>query len=433
MNSQLSDALFARACEVTPGGVNSPVRAFASVGGQPRFIASAEGAHLRDADGNVYIDHIGSWGPMILGHNHPRVREAIADALQRGTSFGAPSEGEVLLAEKVVSLNHANGVEKVRFVSSGTEATMSAIRLARGFTGRSLVVKFRGHYHGHADGLLVQAGSGLMTLNSGASAPSSAGVPQEYADLTIVCEHNNADELQGIFREKGDQIAAVIFEPVVGNAGVLEPSAEFLAALQDARKAGALLIADEVMTGFRLSIGGACLRYGISADLICWGKIIGGGLPVGAYGGRSEVMDFVSPKGPVYQAGTLSGNPLAMAAGLATLSELETRPEIYAKLEDYGTCLAAGLRDAAAAAGVEIVVNQVGSMLTAFHTSGEIFDYPSAARSDAAAFGRWFQVMLKRGVYWAPSQFESIFVSAAHSEEDLQRTLQAAKEAYSAL
>jgi glutamate-1-semialdehyde 2,1-aminomutase len=393
-----SEALFARARAVTPGGVNSPVRAFRSVGGTPRFIREAHGAYLTDADGTRLLDYIGSWGPMILGHDHPAVREAILEALAGGTSFGAPGEREVLLAETVTRIT---GAERVRFVNSGTEATMSALRLARGFTGRKYIVKFRGNYHGHADGLLVEAGSGLMT---------------------------NA--------QRGHEVAAVIFEPVVGNAGVLIPTPEFLAALHRVRDFGALLIADEVMTGFRLSLNGATGRLGLSPDLTCWGKVIGGGLPVGAYGGRADVMDYVSPQGPVYQAGTLSGNPLAMAAGLATLGVLEADPGIYGRLEAYTSRLAEGLKAAAREAGVVISVNHVGSMLTAFHQDapeGSVRTYTDAARSDTASFARWFQAMLARGVYWAPSQFESIFVGAAHTDAELDATLEAARAAYAGL
>ncbi|PNY81972.1 glutamate-1-semialdehyde 2,1-aminomutase [Deinococcus koreensis] len=433
-----SEALFARARAVTPGGVNSPVRAFRSVGGTPRFIREAHGAYLTDADGARYLDYIGSWGPMILGHDHPAVREAVAGALQGGTSFGAPSWREVELAELVTRLT---GADKVRFTSSGTEATMSALRLARGFTsqhgtGRKFIVKFRGNYHGHADGLLVEAGSGLMTNAAGhlgTSAPSSAGVPEEYAALTLVCEYNDPAALDTLMELRGHEIAAVIFEPVVGNAGVLIPTPDFLAALHRVKEAGALLIADEVMTGFRLSLSGASGLLGIRPDLSCWGKIIGGGLPVGAYGGRADVMEFVSPQGPVYQAGTLSGNPLAMAAGLATLRALEADPDIYPRLESYTSRLAQGLKDAARDAGIPISVNQIGSMLTAFHQDaphGSVGNYTQAARSDTAAFAAWFQAMLGQGIYWAPSQFESIFVSGAHTVSELDATLEAARHAY---
>ena len=428
-----SEALFVRARAVTPGGVNSPVRAFRSVGGVPRFIASAQGAYLTDADGARYLDYIGSWGPMILGHNHPAVRDAVAQALASGTSFGAPNEREVELAELIVELT---GAERVRFVSSGTEATMSALRLARGYTGRKFIVKFRGNYHGHADGLLVEAGSGLLTNaegDLGAAAPSSAGVPEEYAGLTLVLDYNDPEALDALMGQRGDEIAAVIFEPVVGNAGVLIPTSDFLAALHRVRDFGAVLIADEVMTGFRLSLNGATGLLSLDPDLRCWGKIVGGGLPVGAYGGRADIMDFVSPQGPVYQAGTLSGNPLAMAAGLATLRELRARPEIYGQLDSYTTRLAAGLREAAGRAGVPVSVNHIGSMLTVFFQDapeGSVRDYAAAARSDTAAFAAWFQGLLARGIYWAPSQFESIFISAAHGEPELAATLEAAAQAF---
>ena len=428
-----SEALFARARAVTPGGVNSPVRAFRSVGGVPRFITSAQGAHLTDADGARYLDYIGSWGPMILGHNHPAVRGAVAQALASGTSFGAPNEREVDLAELIVELT---GAERVRFVSSGTEATMSALRLARGYTGRKFIVKFRGNYHGHADGLLVEAGSGLLTNaegDLGAAAPSSAGVPEEYAGLTLVLDYNDPEALDALMAQRGDEIAAVIFEPVVGNAGVLIPTSDFLAALHRVRDFGAVLIADEVMTGFRLSLNGATGLLSLDPDLRCWGKIVGGGLPVGAYGGRADIMDFVSPQGPVYQAGTLSGNPLAMAAGIATLRELKANPGLYRQLDEYAARLAAGLRGAAVRAGVPVSVNHIGSMLTVFFQDapeGSVRDYAAAARSDTAAFAAWFQGLLARGIYWAPSQFESIFISAAHGEPELAATLEAAAQAF---
>ncbi|WP_052326634.1 glutamate-1-semialdehyde 2,1-aminomutase [Deinococcus peraridilitoris] len=427
--TSISDTLFERAKKVIPGGVNSPVRAFRAVGGSPRFIERAEGAYLIDKDGHALIDYIGSWGPMILGHNHPAVREAISEALAGGTSFGAPNEREVELAELVTRLTKT---EKVRFVSSGTEATMSALRLARGVTGRDLIVKFRGNYHGHADGLLVEAGSGLLTNaeHLGAGAPSSAGVPAAYAALTLVVEYNDPEGLDALMQLRGHEIAAVIFEPVVGNAGVLIPTPEFRAALHRVKSHGALLIADEVMTGFRLSLRGACGLLGLQSDLTCWGKIIGGGLPVGAYGGRAELMDFVSPQGPVYQAGTLSGNPLAMAAGLATLRELERDEGLYVRLETYTSALADGLRAAAGEAGVPLQVNQIGSMLTAFFGDGEVSRFAHAAQADTAAFAAWFRGLLERGVYWAPSQFESIFVSGAHGERELESTLSAARAAF---
>lgn len=431
-----SEQLFARAKAVTPGGVNSPVRAFKSVGGTPRFIQKAQGAYLTDVDGAEFIDYVGSWGPMILGHSHVSVHQAIADALQEGTSFGAPSEREVLLAEQITQITN---VDRVRFVNSGTEATMSALRLARGFTGRKYIVKFRGNYHGHADGLLVEAGSGLLTNADsvgelGVAAPSSAGVPEEYASLTLVLDYNDPEALDQLMKERGHEIAAVIFEAVVGNSGLLIPTLEFREALHRVREAGALLIADEVMTGFRLARGGATKLLKLEPDLICWGKIIGGGLPVGAYGGRADVMDFVSPEGPVYQAGTLSGNPLAMAAGLATLQAIQADGGLYQRLDEYSSQLAKGLKEAAQKANVSISVNQLGSMLTVFFQNApdhSIHTYAQAVACNTDHFAQWFQGMLDRGVYWAPSQFESIFVSGAHGQKELEHTLAAAEEAFS--
>lgn len=433
-NTARSEELFTRAKAVTPGGVNSPVRAFKSVGGTPRFIQKAEGAYLTDVDGAEYIDYIGSWGPMILGHNHPAIHQAIAETLQEGTSFGAPNEREVLLAEQITQMTNVN---RVRFVNSGTEATMSALRLARGFTGRKYIVKFRGNYHGHADGLLVEAGSGLLTNADatgelGVAAPSSAGVPEEYASLTLVLDYNDPEALDQLMKHRGNEIAAVIFEAVVGNAGLLIPTPEFRTALHRVREAGALLIADEVMTGFRLAAAGATQLLNLQPDLICWGKIIGGGLPVGAYGGRVDVMDYVSPEGPVYQAGTLSGNPLAMAAGLATLQAIQADGGLYQRLDEYNSQLAIGLKEVAGKAGVPISINQLGSMLTIFFqdaADGSINTYAQAVKCDTERFAQWFQGMLNRGVYWAPSQFESVFVSGAHGQKELDHTLAAAQEA----
>lgn len=425
-----SQALFERAQRVIPGGVNSPVRAFQAVGGTPRFIAKAQGAWMWDVDGNELLDYIGSWGPMILGHAHPRVVEAIRQVLTDGTSFGAPTEREIELAELILAAYPA--CDQVRFVSSGTEATMSALRLARGVTGRDYIVKFRGNYHGHADGLLVQAGSGLLSAGggSGKSAPSSAGVPPAFAELTLVADYNDPAGLERLFAEWGDSIAAVIFEPVVGNAGVLVPTPEFLASVHTlTRKHGALLIADEVMTGFRLALGGAVERLGLEPDLVCWGKIIGGGMPVGAYGGKAEYMRQVAPLGPVYQAGTLSGNPIAMAAGIETLRILsEERP--YDQLERYGASLEAGIR---AAATLPVTVNRVGSMITVFFHAGPVATYAEAVRSDTEAFKRFFHGLLERGVYWPPSQFEAAFFSTAHGEAELEQTLAAVGEVFKAL
>lgn len=427
-STRRSEELFSQALQVIPGGVNSPVRAFKAVGGTPRFIARALGAYLWDADGNELIDYIGSWGPMILGHSHPAVVAAIAQALREGLSYGAPTEREVRLAEQVREAYPM--ADLVRFVSSGTEATMSALRLARGYTGRDLIVKFRGNYHGHADSLLVQAGSGLLTGGGGTarSAPSSAGVPQAFAELTRVADYNDPEGLERLFQQYGEQIAAIIFEPVVGNAGVLVPTRAFLEALHRlTRQYGALLIADEVMTGFRLAKGGAVELLGLQPDLICWGKIIGGGLPVGAYGGRAEIMQHIAPLGPVYQAGTLSGNPLAMAAGLATLQTLFQNPP-YAQLEAYGAALEKGLQALFAESGIAVAINRVGSMITLFFRVGPVQTYAEAVASDTERFKLFFHGLLERGVYWPPSQFEAAFFSAAHGEAELGKTLQAVSD-----
>ncbi|GIW32837.1 glutamate-1-semialdehyde 2,1-aminomutase [Meiothermus sp.] len=423
-----SEELFSQAQQVIPGGVNSPVRAFKAVGGTPRFIARAQGAYLWDADGNQLLDYLGSWGPMILGHSHPAVVAAIAQALLEGLSYGAPTEREVRLAEQVREAYPM--ADLVRFVSSGTEATMSALRLARGYTGRELIMKFRGNYHGHADSLLVQAGSGLLTGAGGTarSAPSSAGVPQAFAELTLVADYNDPEGLESLFQQYGAQVAAVIFEPVVGNAGVLVPTRAFLEALHRlTRQYGALLIADEVMTGFRLAKGGAVELLGLQPDLICWGKIIGGGLPVGAYGGRAEIMQQVAPLGPVYQAGTLSGNPLAMAAGLATLKTLFQNPP-YTQLEAYGAALEQGLQALFAEAGVPVAINRVGSMITLFFREGPVQTYAEAVVSDTERFKVFFHGLLERGVYWPPSQFEAAFFSVAHGEAELSKTLEAVSD-----
>ncbi|MEJ5375337.1 MAG: glutamate-1-semialdehyde 2,1-aminomutase [bacterium] len=415
--------LYARALELMPGGVNSPVRAFKAVGGDPLFIERAQGAHLWDADGNTYVDYVGSWGPMILGHRHPEVLEAIEKALSRGSSFGAPTDLEIELAELIVE--RIPSVEMVRMVSSGTEATMSAIRLARGVTGRDRIVKFEGCYHGHADGLLVKAGSGAITFG----VPDSAGVPRAYAELTLTLPFNDVEAFRKAMGECGEEIACVIVEPVAGNVGVIPPQEGFLQALrQETSKAGALLIFDEVITGFRVSRGGAQELYGIMPDLTCLGKIVGGGLPVGAYGGPRHIMEQVAPLGPVYQAGTLSGNPLAMAAGIATLKVLG-RPGTYEELEEKGKKLEEAFRDAARQAGVPLRQHRVGSMLGAFFTKEEVWDYASAKTADTARYARFFMEMLSRGVYLAPSQFEAAFVSLAHSNEDLERTQEALEAA----
>jgi glutamate-1-semialdehyde 2,1-aminomutase len=415
-----------RAEQMIPGGVNSPVRAFRAVGGDPPFIVRGAGSHLWDADGNEYIDYIGSWGPQILGHAAPLVVDAITSAARNGTSFGASTPAEADLAEIVLSaFPH---MKKVRFVSSGTEATMSAIRLARAYTKRKYIVKFEGCYHGHADALLVKAGSGVATLGI----PGSAGVPEEFTQFTLALPYNDTDALEQAFKKFRHQIACVIVEPVVGNMGCVPPARGYLEALRAiTERDKTLLIFDEVMTGFRLAFGGAQELYAIHPDLTTMGKIIGGGLPVGAYGGPSEIMDLVAPLGPMYQAGTLSGSPLAMAAGLATLRHLrEHRKEIYSRLDKLSGELAAGVALAAKEAGVPICYNRVGSMFTWFFTPGPVTDWNSAAKSDTEAFGRFFRAMLENGVHLPPSQFEAAFLSAAHTEEDIQQTIAAAKAAF---
>jgi glutamate-1-semialdehyde 2,1-aminomutase len=417
-----SRAAFARAKRLMPGGVNSPARAFGGVGGEPIFFASADGAWLFDIDGNRYLDYIGSWGPMILGHNHPQVLDAVQKAAARGTSFGAPTEAESELAELIIEA--VPSVEKVRLVNSGTEATMSAVRLARGYTGRDLIVKFAGNYHGHVDSLLVAAGSSAATLG----VPNSPGVTSGTAKDTLVLAYNDPAGLEQAFAEHGPCIAGVIFEPIVGNMGCVVPSQPFLAALSAlTAKHGALLICDEVMTGFRVAYGGAQSLLGITPDLTTLGKIVGGGLPVGAYGGRAEIMNHVLPAGKVFQAGTLSGNPLATAAGIATLRVLRDRA-IYAKLEEQSARLAKGLDAAASAAGIPHTVARVGSMMTLFFNAEAVTDWNVASRSDVARFGRYFWGLIERGVYMPCSQFEALFVSAAHSPDDIDATVSAARE-----
>jgi glutamate-1-semialdehyde 2,1-aminomutase len=415
-----SELLFERAQKVIPGGVNSPVRAFKAVGGTPLFIRKAEGSRMWDADGKAYIDYVGSWGPMILGHAFAPIVEAVQDAAARGTSYGAPCAAEVDLADRVVKL--VPSIEKVRFVSSGTEATMSALRLARGFTGRKKILKFEGCYHGHADGLLVAAGSGVATLGI----PGSPGVtPGTVAD-TLTAPYNDVAAVEAIVAEHGADLAAVIVEPVAGNMGCVAPRDGYLQALRAiTRGCGALLVFDEVMTGFRIARGGAQQAYGITPDLSCLGKIIGGGLPVAAYGGRAEIMDNVAPLGPIYQAGTLSGNPLAMAAGCAALDALQQAGS-YERLDALSVRLQVGLARAAQAAGVMLTVNRVGSMLTPFFCRGPVFDFASAKASDTALFARFFHGMLGHGVYLPPAQFEAAFVSLAHTERDVDETVAAA-------
>jgi glutamate-1-semialdehyde 2,1-aminomutase len=414
-----------RAEMMIPGGVNSPVRAFRAVGGDPPFIIRGKDSHVWDADGNEYVDYIGSWGPLILGHAAPVVIEAMGAAMRNGTSFGASTPAEADLAELVISaFPH---MQKVRFVSSGTEATMSAIRLARAFTKRKFIVKFEGCYHGHADALLVKAGSGVATLGI----PGSAGVPEEFTQFTLALPYNDTDALEEAFKKYKGQIACVIVEPVVGNMGCVPPARGYLEAVRAVTSNdGALLIFDEVMTGFRLAFGGAQELYTIQPDLTTMGKIIGGGLPVGAYGGSSVIMDLVAPLGPMYQAGTLSGNPLAMAAGYAQLRYLKEHKELYAKLDKLSGELAAGVAAAAKSAGVPMTHNRVGSMFTWFFQAGPVTDWDSASKSDTQAFGRFFRNMLDSGVYLPPSQYEAAFLSAAHTEEDIKKTIAAAKQAF---
>jgi glutamate-1-semialdehyde 2,1-aminomutase len=421
-----SHALQARAERFFPGGVNSPVRAFRAVGGEPPFIERAEGAYLYDVDGNRYIDYFGSWGPMILGHTFPPVVEAIERAARNSASFGASTAAEADLAERITACYPA--IEKMRFVSSGTEATMSAIRLARAATGRKIILKFEGCYHGHADGLLVKAGSGVATFGI----PGSAGVPEEIAGLTIALPFNDLAAVEAAFAAHPDQIAAVILEPIVGNAGCIPPSAGYLQGLRAlTAQHGALLIVDEVMTGFRVALGGAIELYKIDADLITLGKIVGGGLPVGVFGGKRKIMDLLAPLGPVYQAGTLSGNPLAMAAGLATVNYLQEHPsEVYPRLEAVSKAIAEGVAAEAARASVPLMLNRIGSMWTWFFTSGPVMNYADAARSDTAAFGRFHRAMMDRGVWPPPSQFEAAFLSCAHSDADVVATIAAAREAF---
>jgi glutamate-1-semialdehyde 2,1-aminomutase len=423
MTTTRSDALFERARQFIPGGVNSPVRAFGSVGGTPRFIERASGARLHDVDGNEYVDYVGSWGPMLLGHAHPRVREALARALEGGTSFGAPTAGEVELAELVVGM--VPSIDVVRFVNSGTEATMSALRVARAATGRARFIKFRGGYHGHADAFLVEAGSGAATLG----VPSSPGVTEGAARDTLVAEFNDLDSVRALLEGNAGTVAAIIIEPVAGNMGCVPPRGGFLEALRGlCDEHGALLIFDEVMTGFRLAAGGAQEVYGVVPDLTTLGKIVGGGLPVGAFGGRESLMRQVAPEGPVYQAGTLSGNPLAMAAGLATLTELRENPGIYAELERLGARLEAGIRPLLEGRHDRLAWNRVGSMATLFFSGGPVTGWASAAGADRSRFARYFHGMLERGIYLPPSPFEAAFLSAAHTEEDIDRTVAAAAE-----
>ncbi len=425
MKNNKSKAFFSRAQRLIPGGVNSPVRACRSVGMEPRFIQRADGCHIYDVDDNEFIDYVGSWGPMILGHRHPRVIRALEDVLSDGTSFGAPTEREILLAQMVVDA--VPSVEMVRMVNSGTEAAMSAIRLARGVTGRDLVIKFDGCYHGHADTLLVDAGSGVATL----AIAGSPGVPQAFIENTLSLPYNDIETMEKVMKTRGDSIAAVIVEPVAGNMGLVAPVEGFLDALRRlCDQYGAVLIFDEVMTGFRVAFGGAQSRYGISADLSCFGKIIGGGLPVGAYGGREDLMRQVAPQGAVYQAGTLSGNPLAMAAGIATLTEIG-RPGFYETLDKLSDRLLNGLKQAAAKSDIDVTADRVGSMLGFFFNKGPVRNFTEAKESDLKRFSFFYQGMLSQGVYLAPSQFEVMFVSAAHDEQIIDRTIAEAEDVFS--
>ena len=423
-----SSELFHRAEKVIPGGVNSPVRAFRGVGGDPIFIERAQGAWLFDSDGRRYIDYVGSWGPMIAGHAHPEIISAVKAATDNGLSFGAPTAIEIEMAERVCDL--LPSIEMVRMVSSGTEATMSAIRLARGFTGRDKIVKFEGCYHGHGDSLLVKAGSGALTLG----VPSSPGIPASLAEHTITLEYNNLDSVHEAFAELGDQIACIIVEPVAGNMNCIPPVEGFLEGLREVCDAhGAVLIFDEVMTGFRVALGGAQTRYGVNPDLTTLGKIIGGGMPVGAFGGKREIMEYIAPTGPVYQAGTLSGNPIAMTAGLKTL-EIISAPGFYDTLEAKTTRLVQGLQERADAAGIPFTTSQVGAMFGLFFTDAEkVTSFAQATQCDVEAFKRFFHAMLDEGVYLAPSAYEAGFVSSAHSDDDLDATLQAAEKAFAAL
>lgn len=427
MDCTSSEHLFQRACKVIPGGVNSPVRAFRGVGGTPRFLERGEGCRVVDVDGNRYLDYLGSWGPLILGHAHPAVVSKIQAVASQGTSFGAPTEREVALAEKVVSL--VPSAEMVRLVNSGTEATMTALRLARGYTQRDLVVKFEGCYHGHVDSFLVKAGSGVATLGI----PGSPGVPEAVAGLTLSLPYNDAAALEKTFERYGDRIAAVVCEPVAGNMGVVVPRREFLSALcETAEIHGALVIFDEVITGFRLALGGAQERFGLRPHLTCLGKILGGGLPLGAVAGKAEVLQHLAPEGPVYQAGTLSGNPLAVAAGLKTLELLEADPP-YARLEQLTSRLCRGIEEAAAECGVPVQISRCGSMFTVFFSRLPVTDFRSAVASDVKRYARFFHGLLGRGVYVAPSQFETCFVSCAHDERVVEETIEAARGVFASL
>ncbi|MFC3880563.1 glutamate-1-semialdehyde 2,1-aminomutase [Algoriphagus namhaensis] len=422
MNISESKRLFNEAQNFIPGGVNSPVRAFKAVGGNPLFIKKANGAYLYDEDGNQYIELINSWGPMILGHNHPMIREAVIKAMEEGTSFGAPTAKEVEIAELIVSM--VPSVEKVRMVNSGTEATMSAIRVARGYTGRDKFIKMEGHYHGHGDSFLIAAGSGAMTMGD----PDSPGVTKGTAKDTLLAPYNNLEAIEKLVEANRGEIAALILEPVPGNMGLCLPNEGYLQGLRDiCTREGIVLIFDEVMTGFRLAKGGAQELFGVTPDMTTLGKIIGGGMPVGAYGGKKEIMEFVSPSGPVYQAGTLSGNPIAMAAGLTMLNHLNSHPEVYTRLNEIGQKLTDGIGKVNQELGLDYTINLLGSMYSLFFTNEEIHDFETAKKANTGMFGKYFQAMLHRGVYLAPSQFESLFLSTALTDELIETIVTAHK------
>ena len=426
MEEEKSRELYEKSCQVMPGGVNSPVRAYRSVGMTPRFIERASGSKIYDVDGNEYIDYVGSWGPMILGHARPEVVDAICEAVRKGTSFGAPTEGELKLARKIRDCVPC--AQMVRLVNSGTEAVMSAVRAARGYTGRDLIVKFEGCYHGHSDGLLVKAGSGLLTDNT----PDSAGVPQAFAQTTLVARYNDEESVRQIFERYGSSIAALLVEPVAANMGVIPPKPGFLPFLRKiTQEYGAVLIFDEVITGFRLGLGGASQYYQVIPDMAALGKIIGGGMPLAAYCGKKEIMSTVAPSGPVYQAGTLSGNPAAVAAGNAVLDILMANPGIYQELDQKGAYLEEAYRTAARKYGIKIEVNRVGSLLSPFFTAGPVESYEDVCQSDLHLFQRYFKEMLQLGIYLAPSQFEALFVSAAHEPKDLEKTAAAIDQTFS--
>lgn len=423
MNTQKSNFLFEKAKKLIPGGVNSPVRAFKSVGRNPLFISRASGSKIYDVDGNEYIDYVGSWGPMLLGHSHPKILEAIKKVSDDGTSFGAPTELEVKLAELIVQLMPS--IEMVRMVNSGTEATMSAIRLARAYTGKNKIIKFEGCYHGHADTFLIKAGSGAMTFGI----PDSPGIPEQIAENTLTAKFNDIKSVQELIEKNQNNIAAIIVEPVVGNMGCIPPKEGFLNSLRElCNREKIVLVFDEVMTGFRVAAGGAQELYNIKPDITTLGKIIGGGLPVGAYGGKKEIMELVAPSGPMYQAGTLSGNPIAMAAGYEMLSIIIKEKNIYKLLDDMSSKLETGVKEILKIFKLKYQINRVGSMFTLFFTDEEVYDYDSAKKSDTKKFTRYFNEMLERGIYLPPSQFEAAFISTAHSTEDINRTLQAFEE-----